>query len=107
MEKNDYATYIVSSDLSDLTSQHRSAHESSILGRLEVYSIYLLILVRYRNRIVSVTKLCDQIFHPNRTLTTVPLILNQINGLMLTTNAFESTRKNTLDHENNSKVCSL
>ena len=36
----------------------------------------LLILARYRGRTISFTKLWSQISQPNRTLSSVPLILN-------------------------------
>ena len=40
-------------------------------------TVDLLILACNRDRTVSVTKLCNQISHPNRTFSTVPLILNK------------------------------
>ena len=46
-----------------------------------------------RDRPVSVTKLWCQISHANRTLFTVPLILNQSPGLKLTINVSLRDRK--------------
>jgi hypothetical protein len=43
------------------------------------FTVYLLIFTRYRDRTVFVIKLWSQISHPNCTLFTVPLILNESN----------------------------
>ena len=59
-----------------------------------LFTVYLLILARYRDRTVSVSKLWSQISHPNQTLFTVPLILNLSNRLKLTINAPKKSIKN-------------
>jgi hypothetical protein len=41
-------------------------------------TVDILIHARYRDRTVPVTRLWSQISHPNRTLFTVPLILNEL-----------------------------
>ncbi len=46
-----------------------------------------------RDRPVSVTKFCSQISHPNRTLFTVSLILNQSTRLKLNINIFKTSSK--------------
>ena len=52
----------------------------------EVITVNLSFSTPDRDRPVSVTKLWSQISHANRTLFTVPLILNKIPGLKLTIN---------------------
>ena len=54
--------------------------------------VVFLIIARYRDRTVSVTKLSSQIYHPYRTLFTVLLILDYSNELKLTINASITTR---------------
>ena len=57
---------------------YKSMHYLTIIFHYKNYTIDRLILARYRyrDRTFSVKKLLCQISHPNRTLYTVPVILN-------------------------------
>jgi hypothetical protein len=57
------------------------------------YTVNLSFSTTDRDRPVSVTKLCSQISHPNRTLFTVPLILNKRTGLKLNINVSKTANK--------------
>ena len=64
-----------------------------MLIRSGEFLIFLRILV-YRDRPVSVTKLCSQISHSNRILFSVPKILNQSTQLKLNKNVSKTASKN-------------
>jgi hypothetical protein len=64
-----------------------------------VHKINLSFSTTDRDRPVSVTKLCSQISHPNCTLFTVPLILNQSTGLKPNINVSKTASKIILEFE--------